>query len=253
MIRIFITILFMVLASMNGFSSPAPDSLIAAANTAYTEGNFQKATELYHAVIDQGYASSGLYYNLGNAHFKAGNIPSAILFYEKARKSDPKNEDINFNLSLANSRIIDKIEPVPEFFLKKWWRQVRQLMSSDSWARAIVILFVTLLLSASVFIVSRSVAIRRTFFWLGISIFFLTIISTVAGLQSHRALQSEVEGIVFTPTVTVKSSPAENSVDLFVIHEGTKVQILDRVEGWSEIRILNGSIGWIRQSDYQSI
>lgn len=229
------------------------DSLISQANKAYTEGAYEVAAGLYKQILDQGYTSAELHYNLGNAFFKSGDIPSAILHYEKARKLDPRNDDIHHNLSLANSRIIDKIEPVPEFFLKKWWKQVLHLMGPEAWSWTIIVLFIIVLIAAAVFLASRSVAVRKMVFWVGVVILALTILSTITGIQSHRELKAAREGVIFTPTVTVKSSPAENSVDLFVIHEGTKVQVLDRVEGWSEIRILNGSVGWVKNSDYRSI
>jgi tetratricopeptide (TPR) repeat protein len=251
--NILITVLFILMAGFLKAGSTAPDSLVATANNAYNQGNYDLAKELYLSVIQQGLASSELYYNLGNAFFKIDDIPSAILYYEKAKKLNPKEEDINFNLNLANSRVIDKIVPVPEFFLKKWWRQVLQLTSPDGWARSILFVFILFLVFAASFIVSRAVIIRKLSFWGGIVFLILTFFTFVAGSQSHRQFRNEVEGIVFTPTVTVKSSPSENSVDLFVIHEGTKVRILDELEEWSEVRIANGSVGWIRPVDYRPI
>ena len=204
-------------------------------------------------MIDQGYVSSGLYYNLANAFFKLNDIPSAILYYEKALKLNPKDEDINFNLRLANSRIIDKIEPVPEFFLKKWWKQIVHIMGPDQWARLGIVIFVSILVLLSVFFLSRSVILRKTAFWTGMILLVIFVFSMYTGYYGHQELKKEHDGIIFTPTVTVKSSPTDNSVDLFVIHEGTKVRILDDLEGWTEIRIANGSVGWVKKGDYKPI
>jgi tetratricopeptide (TPR) repeat protein len=251
--NILITVLFILMAGFMRAGTNAPDSLVAAGNNAYNQGNYELAKELYLSVTEQGLASSELYYNLGNAFFKLDDIPSAILYYEKARKLNPKDEDINFNLNLANSRVIDKIVPVPEFFLKKWWLQVLQLTSPDGWARSIILFFILFLVFAASFLVSKAVIIRKLSFWGGVVFLALTFFTFAVGRQSHSQFRNEVEGIVFTPTVTVKSSPSENSVDLFVIHEGTKVRILDELEDWSEVRIANGSVGWIHPRDYRPI
>lgn len=251
--NLLITVLFIFTTGILNAGSSAPDSLVASANNAYNQGNYALAKDLYLSVAGQGLASAELYYNLGNAFFKGDDIPSAILYYEKAKKLNPKDDDINFNLNLANSRIIDKIEPVPEFFLKKWWRQLLQLTSPDGWAKSIILFFILLLVFVGLFIMSRTVIIRKLSFWGGIVLLGITVFVFIAGIQSHQQYRNEIEGIIFTPTVTVKSSPSENSVDLFVIHEGTKVRILDELDEWSEVRIANGSVGWIRATDYQSI
>jgi tetratricopeptide (TPR) repeat protein len=251
--RILLTVMLILGAGLLKIYPALQDSLVASANKAYNDGNYQQAAELYLSVITLGYASPELYYNLGNAFFKADDIPSAILYYEKALKLSPKDEDINFNLSLATSRIIDKIDPVPEFFLKKWWRELITLTNPDGWARAGIISFIILLAFAAVFAITKSIILRKLSFWAGATILILTLIIFMLGSQSHRSLQNEREGIVFSPTLTVKSSPSDNSVDLFVIHEGTKVQILDQIVEWSEVKIANGSVGWIRNNTYKPI
>jgi tetratricopeptide (TPR) repeat protein len=246
-------LLFYLLSILQGFSSDIPDSLVLSGNKAYNEANYEEAARHYQSVIDNGFASASLYYNLGNSYFKLNNIPAAILYYEKALKLDPKDEDINFNLNLANSRIIDKIEPVPEFFIRKWWNQLVMIMLPAHWGIITIMFFILLLVSITVFIISRSVLIRKISFWAGSLVLVLTLISFYIGNRSLRVLQDQQHGIIFTPTVTVKSSPTDNSVDLFVIHEGTKVELLDKLEGWSEVKIANGSIGWVRDSDYKAI
>jgi tetratricopeptide (TPR) repeat protein len=250
---LYITLVIALLTSIRVSSATPPDSLVELGNRAYNNANYQQAIENYLSVIDVGYGSAGLFYNLANSYFKLNDIPSAILYYEKALKLNPKDEDINFNLRLANSRIIDKIEPVPEFFLKKWWKQTVHLMGPDQWARLAIAFFVVFLILLSMFIVSRSVTLRKTAFWMGTILLAAFVFSIYTGYYGHLEIKQQHEGIIFTPTVTVKSSPAENSVDLFVIHEGTKVRLLDEVEQWTEIRIANGSVGWIRSEDYQPI
>jgi tetratricopeptide (TPR) repeat protein len=229
------------------------DALILSGNQAFSEGKFNDAIGFYSKVIDNHFESSELYYNLANSYFKTNDIPSAILYYEKAKKLNPKDEDINFNLNLANSRITDKIEPVPDFFLKRWLREFGNIFNVDAWARVSVITFILSLVCASFFVTSGSVMLRKLAFWAGTILLLLAIVSFTFGFHNYKRFTRHNEGIIFTSTVTVKSSPNENSVDLFVIHEGTKISIMDKVESWSEIRVANGSVGWVHDSVYKTI
>lgn len=248
-----ILLILAAIATSPQLLASSPDSLIIKGNEAYNEGRYNESTELYLEVIDRGYESSELYYNLGNAYFKLNKMPEAILYYEKADKLDPGNEDIEFNLRLANSRIIDKIDAIPELFYTRWWKSLRNLMDADGWARSGIALFILIWILAMVFFFSRSMALRKISFWTGIIVIVMSAASFALASQSYQHLTKEKEAIIFTPTLTVKSSPNENSVDLFVIHEGTKVSITDSVEGWSEIVIANGSKGWIKKEHYRII
>jgi tetratricopeptide (TPR) repeat protein len=223
------------------------------ANQLYLSASYAEAAEQYQTVLASGYESAVLYFNLGNAYFKLNDIPSAVLYYEKARKLDPTDEDIKFNLNLANSRIIDKMEPLPDFFLKSWWSAARDIFSSNKWASLGLAGFIAGLAAAIVFIISSSVFARKLAFWAGVFLITLMSVSFLFSISSYREYSKQSSAIVFTPTVTVKSSPAENSVDLFVIHEGTKVLITDKVEGWSEVRLANGNVGWVRTDTFRLI
>lgn len=230
-----------------------PDSLILQANLHYNSERYERAIEDYTTVLGMGYVSWELYYNTGNANFKLGQIPEAILYYEKARKLAPGNEDITYNLHLARSRITDKIDPVPELFLKTWWKDLRKQLSLDQWAWISVGSFICLLILAAIVLLSRSSTWKRISFWVSIAFLSMTILTVILAVQSYHDIHSEEEAIIFTPTVTVKSSPNQGSVDLFVIHEGTKVSITDEIDGWSEIRIADGNKGWVRKDTYRTI
>jgi tetratricopeptide (TPR) repeat protein len=229
------------------------DSLIRAGNDAYNNGRYDNAIEAYEKVTDKGYTSAELYYNLGNAYFKLNDVAASILYYEKAKRLDPRNEDILFNLALAKSRTIDRIEPVPELFYVTWWKQLKNLLSPDNWAIASISGFVLVWIFAIIFFISRKVTVKRFSFWSGIVVILLTTVLFIITHQKYEQLRSEAEAIIFTPTVTVKSSPNEKSVDLFVVHEGTKVEITDAVEDWNEIRIADGSKGWVKSSTFRII
>ena len=229
------------------------DSLMSKANNAYDHQQYDAALALYNKIIQEGFVSPKLYYNLGNSYFRKKNIPEAILYYEKAKKLDPNNENIQYNLGIANSMIVDKIEPVPEFFLKRWWNYFYNLFGPDTWTTLFILSFTVLIVFVGIFILSHERRTRKWSFFLGF-IFLLTSITSL-GLASQRTYYSENhnEAIMFTPSVTVKSSPSPSSVDLFVLHSGTKVQIRDHVDGWIKIKIRNGSIGWLPEASLREI
>lgn len=245
-----IGLLFVILANT---CQADPEELFLRANELYGQEMYHDAITLYDSIISMGYESAGVYYNLGNAWFKLNDLPNAILNYERARKLAPGDEDILFNLHVAKTKTVDKIEPVPELFLYTWWRSLYTFFSSETWTIAGIVLFFLFFFCLAFYLLSRIMWIRKTAFYSGIVILILSVFSIFLGFERYKAEKSEDEAIVFTPTVTVKSSPRENSVDLFVIHEGAKVSIIDEFEGWYEIRIESGSIGWMPASSARII
>jgi tetratricopeptide (TPR) repeat protein len=229
------------------------ESLIESGNQAYSSADYNTAVSQYESVLRSGFESSVLYFNLGNAYFKLNNIPASILYYEKAAKLDPTDENIQFNLALANSRIIDKMEPLPEFFLRTWYKSGMHLFSSDQWAHIGLVCFILALGGLALFIVSGLVFLRKIAFWSVILLLGMMTISLIFSWGEYRDYSKHDSAIIFTPTVTVKSSPTDTSVDLFVIHEGTKVFITDLVEGWSEVRLANGNVGWVKTETFRAI
>ncbi|HPT15397.1 MAG TPA: tetratricopeptide repeat protein [Bacteroidales bacterium] len=234
-------------------AAQTPEAAIEKGNKAYSLGRYDIAIQSYEQVVKQGYESAHLYYNLGNAYFKNNELPLAILYYEKALKLDPNNPDTKYNLAVANSRITDKIEKIPELFLKRWWRGFWDLFSSDTLAMLVVIFALAGLLLSGVYLVSRRNIIRRIAFWSALPLLVFAFI--MLGMSFHKRQQTvnHAEGIVFTPTVTVKSSPDPSSIDLFVLHEGSKVVVQDSIGGWIEVKIANGSQGWIQLADIRKI
>ncbi len=249
--RLFIILL--VLASAQMLRADDNSILMQEAIKDYDEGRYTQAIELYQKVVENGFESAALYYNMGNAYFKNNNMASAILYYEKALKLDPTDEDARFNLKIANSRIVDKIESVPEIFYVRWWKNLTTAFTVDGWGWVSVIalaLFLAMLLG---FLLSRILWFKKLTFWLGIVMIVITVFSYSLANHRYNSFMKDHEAIVFTPTVTVKSSPSETSIDLFVIHEGTKVQLSDHVGEWYEVKIANGSQGWLKETDIRKI
>lgn len=240
----FVLVVLLNLIVLSGLAY-SPDSLLAIGNRAYNEGMYDSALLVYSQVDAQKLQSAQLYYNMGNAYFKNNDIPSSILYFEKARKLDPADANIEYNLNVANSMIVDKIQPVPELFYKDWWNFFYHLFNADTWTVIALALLALVLLMITWFILTRSRTSKKISFYLGLVLLFITV--TAFGLASQKYYYSKEhkEAIVFTPSITVKSSPTVTAVDLFVIHEGTKVRLLDAVSGWVEIKIPDGSIGWL--------
>ena len=215
------------------------------ANAAYNSGNYNDAVELYQKILDTDMESVPVYYNMGNAYYKMHDYPMAIYNYEKALKLDPSNEEVRTNLEIANLAVVDKIEPVPQSFVERWWRSLRAMWSGDHWAWCSVAAFALLLVCLFMFLRSRRMGLRKLGFFMGIVFFIVFALSVVFAAQLKKASTTLDQAIITAPTVTVKSSPAVTSVDLFVLHEGTKVAILESSNGWNKVRIANGSIGWL--------
>ncbi|MCF8349453.1 MAG: tetratricopeptide repeat protein [Bacteroidales bacterium] len=247
-----IWVFLVVILSFNALAY-TPDSLVSIGNRAYNQGLYDSALRIYEKVLAENLHSPQLYYNMGNAYFKNNDIPSAILFFEKAKKLAPLDENIQYNLDVANSMIVDKIEHVPELFYKKWWNYFYNLFNADLWTIIALVWLTLLLIVLTWFILTKTRSGKRTSFYLGILLLFFTIASFGLASQKYYYSQAHLEAIIFTPSITVKSSPTNSAVDLFVIHEGTKVRLLDRVSGWVEIRIPDGSIGWLPAESMKKI
>ncbi len=223
----------------------SPDSLITRANLYYANGMYEDAVRLYREVADSGYASAKLYYNLGNAYFKAHDIPHAILYYERARLLDPGDEDIRYNLELARTYVTDKVEPLPRFFLVAWYRWFLDRLPADGWAILSMVTFFFAALFLSLYIIARKERLRKAGFVTGMVTLALSALFFLFAWQSQKILTSHEEAIVMQPAVTVKSSPGDEGTDLFVIHEGLKVNVIDSLDQWTEIRLEDGSKGWL--------
>lgn len=218
-------------------------------NAAYNEGNYEQALGKYSQVVDSGLESASLYFNMGNAYYKSKDYPHAILYYEKALKLNPGDEDIRVNLEIANRAVVDKITPIPQSFVARWWNSLKSSLPADGWAWLSVVFFAVLLTCLFVFLMSRRMGWRKMGFFVGLLALVCLAFSVVFAYESQVALNRHNEAIVMTPTVTVKSSPSEQSVDLFVLHEGAKVRIMDSARDWNKIKIADGSVGWLPASD----
>jgi len=241
--------LTMSLAGMAQLSSVSYDNWFLDGNAAYEEGNYEQAMTFYSQIEGVGMESAALYYNMGNTYYKMKSYPMAILYYEKALKLDPGNEDIRTNLEIANMAVVDKINVIPQSFIARWWNGLKTTFSADGWAWVSVAAFGMLLLCLFAFLMARRTGMRKAGFFVGLVMVVCLVMSLVFAFGQHRDMAVHDEAIVMTPTVTVKSSPSQNSVDLFVLHEGAKVRIMESAKEWNKIKIADGSVGWLQAGD----
>lgn len=234
--------------------SDDPYALWAGGVQAYNEGRFADAASLWEAILATGKDSPELYYNLGNAFFKGSDYPRAVLNYERALKLDPSYSDARYNLEFAENFIQDKIEPVPEFMLKSLARKLCYMMSSDTWAASFLVLLAAALAMLLLFLLGSTAGKRRVGFFTGIAFLLLAVASLSFSLWQKSACDEADKAVVMAPVSSVKSSPSgTSSKDLFVVHEGTRVTILDDVNGWYNISLADGRQGWIKADDIEVI
>lgn len=248
-----VTLLLSLGASMN-IQAKDLDSLWTAGVQAYTDGKFSDASAAWTSIEESGQKSAKLYYNLGNAWFKQGNYPKAILNYERALRLDPSYSDARYNLEFTSNFVQDKIEPVPEFILKSVARKVCYVMGSNAWAVIFLVLLAAALVMGLLFLLGSSVGKRRAGFYCGIVLPLLSAGALSFSIWQKSDSVKTDTAIVMSPVSSVKSSPSSgSSKDLFVIHEGTKVTILDEVGSWKNIALADGRQGWITSNELEVI
>ncbi len=246
-----LVLLLMLLSSASTFAADGSaycDSLWISAVNAYSAGDYASAAEKFHAIEDMGLTAVELYVNIGDAEFKSGNIASAILYYERALKLEPSNADAAYNLEIARQRVQDRIDAVPEFFLKTWAGNFSRLMSSDAWA-VLFLVFITLFaVLLALFFLSRQSVWRRTGFFGALVALLLSLPCIGNALWQKNDAKRQDAAVVMSPVCTVKSAPAGGS-DLFVLHEGSKVLVLETLGSWVNIRLSDGREGWMQSRD----
>ncbi len=240
-----LTVVILALASLAAFAQTDAAKKFQEANDLYREGEYKKAVAHYQEILQSGYESADLYYNIGNAYFKLEKIPDAILFYERAKRLEPDDEDVDFNLKLANLRIIDKIKPVPKLFLVEWYETLYNKLSSDSWARVLTIFSFLAFLSLAGYLLVFSPRAKKGLFFSFLTFLIVAIASLIFAVERYNYETARDEAIIFSPSVYVKSSPDEDGSDLFILHEGTKAKILDEVGKWRKIKLADGNVGWL--------
>lgn len=217
----------------------------AEADSAYAREKYDEALSAYTALLQKG-VHADIYYNLGNCYYKTDRIALAILNYERALLLDPGNSDIRFNLELARTKTIDKITPESEMFFVTWFKSLVNLMSADGWARIGVTAFVLMCILAFLFFFSNRIGIKKLGFFGALCMLLVVVSANVFAYQQQEELTVRTGAVIMDSAVVVKSTPNESGTDLFVLHEGTYVQVVDdSMKEWKEIRLADGKVGWM--------
>lgn len=224
-----------------------------AGDDAYNTGRFADAVEIYEAVIKNDGATKQLYYNLGNAYYRLDNKGKAILNYERALRLDPTDEDTKANLEFVNTQIKDEIIAEPEIFFVTWWNGFINLVAIDTWAVIAVVCFVVSLAGAALFFIGRSRTIRLTGVVVAAVSIVLVIIANFAAYGMYSNVNDDSKAIVLKEEVSLMNAPGASTV-LMKVHEGRKVTVTDdSADGWTEVELEDGTVGWLKNEDVERI
>jgi len=235
------------------FNLSAQNDLLKQANEAYAKGDFQAAADSYEELLKTNGESAIVYYNLGNSYYKLNKVAPSILNYERALLLEPGNGDIRFNLEIAKLKTVDKIDPVGDFFLTEWFRDIQNLLSTNAWSNLSIVCFILLIVALFLFFFSRRVFIKKAGFYAGIILLVCIVFGNCFAYNQKNKLTQRNEAIIFAPTTTIKSSPDDSGTDLFLLHEGAKVRLKNKIGNWNEIETANGNVGWIKSSEIEVI
>jgi tetratricopeptide (TPR) repeat protein len=240
-----------VVCMYSSWGAETNKNLFDAANKTYKAGHYTEAIEQYTLLVSKGAQSTELYYNLGNAYYKDHQIGLAILSYEKAIKLSPDDEDTRQNLRLANSKITDRITPVQELSIVTSWRHFKNKHSSTTWAIWSIVLVWAALLCMAFYLFAAS--LRRAGFYTGVLFLAISCWLVYMGYMRYQVETHPDMAILTTSNTYVKSAPNTTGTDLFIIHEGIKLNILDQVGEWVKVRLLDGKVGWIPRNTFAMI
>ena len=225
----------------------ASDQVFEEGNKQYANENYSASISLYDSILTSGLESSELYYNLGNCHYKTNDWANAIWHYEKSLQLN-RNEKTIHNLELAKLKIIDRIEPLPQLFYKKWWINLSQTLSTQFWQ---IIAFFGIGFIFILQLISIFTSLKRK---LTIKIFSaITVIILLITQTSYYNNFTKKEAIIFSETITVNSAPTNSSTNLFTLHAGSKVEIIDVIGNWINIKIANGNNGWVNNQSLKKL
>lgn len=252
-LRKFFVVCFFAAGAFNVFAKEPVSDLFLKANLFYQKQEYDSAENAFNNILQYDSSFADVWFNLGNVYFRKGQFARAILCYEKAKKLSPADDDIDFNIHVANLKVTDKIDPLPRIFYLRWIDDASFLFSSENWALVIVGLFWLTVIFLLCYFLIPSVVVRKLGFFSAVIMLVLMIFSYALVFHQQNLIYGTERGIIMAPSVYVKSSPDEKSSDLFILHEGSKIDVLDELNGWKKIRIANGSIGWVVQNTFEII
>jgi len=236
----------------NAFGTNVNDSMMQAGEL-YRSGDFEKAIKIYEQLRNEGYEGTSLFFNLANSYYRIGKLGYAILNYERALKISPSDEDVKHNLAFANLSVVDKIQPLPTFLLFDWWENLLTALSINSWTYTTYFFYIVLLGLIIVYFFAKTIFQQKLIIFSSLGIFLVLALTITLLVVKINREQTLINGVIVEQSITVKSSPDQNSTDAFVIHEGLKVKLEDKLDQWTKIRLADGKVGWVENSAVEKI
>lgn len=242
--------LIVLLLMLLSFTANAQnEALFNRATTYYNEGEYEKASESYLKIIENGDHSAAVYYNLGNCYYKLNQIAPSIYYYEKALLLKPNDREIKNNLAYAQNMTLDAFQPIPETSLSKLYKNITGLLSFDQWSYLAVFFVFLFVLAYILFFYFRYSTHKRIAFIASITSLFIAVFCLILALVQFRNFEAEMPAIVFSEELIVKSEPNNRSSQAFLLHEGTKVYVLDELDDWKKIELKDGKTGWVLSNE----
>ncbi|NNG27984.1 MAG: hypothetical protein HKM87_10690 [Ignavibacteriaceae bacterium] len=241
----FIIIVLFFIVSAGAVSAIQLDELMKQGGDYYRNGEYDRAIETYEEILNDGYQGTALFYNLANSYYRIGKLGYAILNYERALKFSSSDEDVKHNLSFANLSTVDRIQPLPKFFIFDIWETILGTFSVNSWSYLAYILYIVFLLFIAYYFFAKTIFQQKVILFSGLGVLILFILTVSLLVVKINRETIEKNGVIVVQSVTVKTSPDIKSTDTFVIHEGLKVRLEDKLDDWVKIRLADGKIGWI--------
>jgi tetratricopeptide (TPR) repeat protein len=247
-------ILFVIFAFvLSTISAQTPRELFNKANTSYSQSQYSEALADYLKVEEMGYVSEVLFYNIGNTYFKLNEIGKSILYYERALKLKPSDKDLINNLTLAKEFTLDRIEEVPDFIVKTWIEDVNYMLNSDTWSYVSLFFFALIAILLLSFRFGPSSRIRKVSFFAAMASLLFGLGSGYFSINQKYKYNLNDTAVVMSQVSTVKSAPDNSGKTLFILHEGTKVQLIEELGQWKRVELADGRQGWIVSIDIETI
>ena len=228
------------------------DEIFHQANKHYANDQYSEALSDYRSLLQEGVASSELYYNIGNAEYKMGNIGKAILYYEKAKLLAPNNKSITTNLNIAREKVDSDILEIPDFLPLRLWRGMAKTLSPGIWILVQILMGGVLLYGIFLFYNRSDKSLKLKSIGIAVIGLLLLLVSYAAGKTAHNLLHLHDKGIVIGAT-TMYSAPDSRSEEIEPLADGVKVNIIDSIDNWYQIELMNKNSGWIEMKTVERI
>jgi pentatricopeptide repeat protein len=249
-----LTILLFLLLSITDTSfAKNIDDMMQQAGTYYRNREFDKAIKIYEDLRSDGFEGTSLYFNLANSYYRIGKLGYSILNYERALKKSPTDEDVKHNLAFANLSTVDRIQPLPTFFLFEWWESILASLSVNGWTYFAYFIFILLLILAVSYFFAKTIFQQKLILFSGLGTLILFLIAVSLLIVKINREETMINAVVIEQSITVKTSPDPKSTDAFVIHEGLKVNLEDHLDEWVKIRLADGKVGWVEINSVEKI